>query len=219
MNRVDDLIEIDGGRAVTWTSEKDGWRHLYRVALDGSGDRLLTKFEGDVIDVDTIDAKSGWAYFSASPDSAIERVLYRARLDGSGAIERVTPAAQRGLAHLSDLARTDAGRSIPPHAPRRQPASNWSACRITAPCGAGRQRPARREDCAAGRAAGRVLHARHRRRRDARRVARSSRAASIRRENIRSSSMSTASRRRRPSSIAGAETGTSFTARWPTKAT
>src|SRR5439155_8238512 len=39
----DDLTEIDGGRAVTWTSEKDGWRHLYRVALDGSGDRLVTR--------------------------------------------------------------------------------------------------------------------------------------------------------------------------------
>jgi dipeptidyl-peptidase-4 len=96
VNRVDDLIEIDGGRAVTWTSEKDGWRHLYRVALDGSGDRLLTKFEGDVIDVDTIDAKGGWAYFAASPGSAIERFLYRAPLDGSGSIERVTPAGLRG---------------------------------------------------------------------------------------------------------------------------
>jgi dipeptidyl-peptidase-4 len=93
---VDDLIEIDGGRAVTWASEKDGWRHLYRVALDGSGDRLLTKFEGDIIALDTIDAKNGWAYFSASPASAIERFLYRARLDGSGTIERVTPAGQRG---------------------------------------------------------------------------------------------------------------------------
>ena len=96
VDRVSDLIEIDGGRAVTWSSEKDGWRHLYRVALDGSGDRLITRFDGDVIGVEAIDVKRGWAYFIASPDSAIERFLYRTRLDGSGAIERVTPAGQPG---------------------------------------------------------------------------------------------------------------------------
>jgi dipeptidyl-peptidase-4 len=96
VDRVSDLIEIDGGRAVTWSSEKDGWRHLYRVALDGSGDRLITRFDGDVIGVEAIDVKRGWAYFTASPDSAIERFLYRTRLDGSGAIDRVTPARQPG---------------------------------------------------------------------------------------------------------------------------
>jgi dipeptidyl-peptidase-4 len=96
VDRVEHTIEIDGGKAVTWLSEKDGWRHLYRVALDGSGDRLLTRFDGDVIDVAGLDQKSGWTYFTASPDSAIEGFLYRARLDGSGTIERVTPANERG---------------------------------------------------------------------------------------------------------------------------
>ena len=96
VERVDDCIEIDGGRAVTWTSEQDGWRHLYSVALDGSGPRLLTKFNGDVVDVLSIDVRSGWAYFIASPDSAVERFVYRVKLDGNGSIERITPAGQRG---------------------------------------------------------------------------------------------------------------------------
>jgi dipeptidyl-peptidase-4 len=93
---VDDVDEIGGGADATWLSEKDGWRHLYRVALDGSGERLVTKFDGDVIDLTGIDEKNGWAYFLASPDSAIERFLYRAKLDGSGSVERVTPAGDRG---------------------------------------------------------------------------------------------------------------------------
>ena len=101
---VDDVIEIDGGKAVTWASEKDGWRHLYRVALDGSGTRLLTRFDGDVIDVAAIDVTRGWAYFAASPDSATERFLYRAPLDGRGAIERVTPAGARGT-HTYQISR------------------------------------------------------------------------------------------------------------------
>jgi len=92
---VDDVDEV-GGAAATWLSERDGWRHLYQVALDGSGDRLVTKFDGDVMDLTGLDEKNGWAYFLASPASAIERFLYRAKLDGSGQVERVTPAGERG---------------------------------------------------------------------------------------------------------------------------
>ncbi|HEY2150143.1 MAG TPA: S9 family peptidase [Vicinamibacterales bacterium] len=90
------IIEIDAGKAVIWSSEKDGWRHLYRVALDGSGDSLLTKFDGDVIELDGVDAGNGSVYFTASPASALERFLYRARLDGAGAVDRVTPSGERG---------------------------------------------------------------------------------------------------------------------------
>ena len=108
------------GRAVTWTSEKDGWRHLYRVALDGSGDQLLTKFEADVIDVVSVDVAGGWAYLIASPGSATERFLYRARLDGRGSVERVTPAGRARHAHLSDLA----GRTLgAPHVLERRRAA------------------------------------------------------------------------------------------------
>ena len=92
---VDDVHEV-GAAAATWLSERDGWRHLYQVALDGSGERLVTKFDGDVMDLTGLDEKNGWAYFLASPASAIERFLYRATLDGSGQVERVTPAGERG---------------------------------------------------------------------------------------------------------------------------
>ena len=93
---VDDLIEAGDGKTVTWISEKDGWRHVYRVALDGSGDSLVTRFEADVERVTRIDAKGGWVYFEASPASALERFLYRAPLDGRAAPERLTPADARG---------------------------------------------------------------------------------------------------------------------------
>jgi dipeptidyl-peptidase-4 len=92
----DDFTWLDGGRAFLWVSEKDGWRHVYRVATDGSGDRLVTKFDGDVIAVSALDPKAGWLYFLASPAAATERYVYRTRLDGSGVPERVTPEAQRG---------------------------------------------------------------------------------------------------------------------------
>jgi dipeptidyl-peptidase 4 len=93
---VGDLVSLDADRAVTWTSEKDGWRHLYSVGLEGGGERLLTRFDADVVDVVSVDVAGGWAYLIASPGSATERFLYRAALDGHGRVERVTPAQLHG---------------------------------------------------------------------------------------------------------------------------
>ena len=94
---TDDFTWLDGGRAFLWVSEKDGWRHVYRVATDGSGDRPITKFDADVIAISTIDPKAGWVYFLASPSAATEQYLYRARLDGNAAPERVTPDGTPGF--------------------------------------------------------------------------------------------------------------------------
>lgn len=98
----DDFRWLDEGRAFLWVSEKDGWRHTYRAATDGSGDHLVTAFEGDVIDIVRADAKAGWVYFLASPASATEQFLYRAKLDGAQPVERVTPGGQRGW-HAYDI--------------------------------------------------------------------------------------------------------------------
>lgn len=83
---------IEGGKQFLFLSERDGWRHLYRVALDGSGGQLVTHGAFDVISLDAVCAADGWVYFTASPNNATQRYLYRARLDGSSAAERVTPA-------------------------------------------------------------------------------------------------------------------------------
>ena len=92
----DNIVWLDGNKFFTWTSEKDGWRHLYRVSRDGKKETLLTKGDFDVIDVLEIDPKGGYVYYLASPDSAVEQYLYRSRLDGKGKTERVTPEGFRG---------------------------------------------------------------------------------------------------------------------------
>lgn len=79
-----------------WISDRDGWRHAYRVDRKTGEPRLLTKFEGDVLSVEGMDADGGWLYFTASPEDAVRQYLYRVRLDGSGAPERVTPQNERG---------------------------------------------------------------------------------------------------------------------------
>ncbi|HWB90659.1 MAG TPA: S9 family peptidase [Puia sp.] len=87
---------IDGGKDFLWVSEKDGWRHLFRVSRDGKKERLLTAGNYDLISLKAIDEKGGYAYFMASPDNATQQYLYRVRLDGKGKLELVSPAAEKG---------------------------------------------------------------------------------------------------------------------------
>jgi len=87
---------LNGGKEFLWASEKDGWRHLYRISRDGKKETLVTNGKYDVMEISTIDEKSGYVYFHASPQNATQKYLYRTRLDGSGPLERVTPSHQEG---------------------------------------------------------------------------------------------------------------------------
>ncbi|HET7694836.1 MAG TPA: S9 family peptidase [Vicinamibacterales bacterium] len=88
-----DVTWIDEGRAFLWLSERDGWRHLYRVSRAGDA-TLLTDVAADVIDLAGVDATS--AYFRASPSNATQRYLFRVPLDGSAPPRRVTPESVPG---------------------------------------------------------------------------------------------------------------------------
>jgi dipeptidyl-peptidase-4 len=79
-----------------WLSERDGWRHAYRVTANGKP-HLLTDFAADVIELVAVDESAGYLYFHASPDNATEQYLYRARLDGTRTPERVTPKEETGF--------------------------------------------------------------------------------------------------------------------------
>jgi len=87
---------LNGGKEFIWPSEKDGWRHLYRVSRDGKKETLITNGNYDVMEIACIDEKSGYLYFMASPDNATQKFLYRTKLDGKGKPERVSPANQQG---------------------------------------------------------------------------------------------------------------------------
>src|SRR6185436_8523559 len=94
-----DVEWIDGGKRFLWTSERDGWRHIYSVSRDGKDVRNITNGKFDVIGVEKVDAAGGWIYYSTSPDNATQRYLFRSRLDGSAKPERLTPVNQPGIHH------------------------------------------------------------------------------------------------------------------------
>jgi len=87
---------LNDGKEFVWASEKDGWRHLYRVSRDGKKETLITKGKYDVMEICAIDEKSGYVYFYASPDNATQKYLYRTKLDGTADAERLSPLNQNG---------------------------------------------------------------------------------------------------------------------------
>mgnify|MGYP002402728671 FL=1 len=93
---------LNGGKQFLWGSEKDGWRHLYRISRDGKKETLITKGAYDVMDIVRVDEAGGYVYYMASPDNATQKYLYRSRLDGSGREERLSPEAQEGT-HTYDV--------------------------------------------------------------------------------------------------------------------
>ncbi len=92
-----------------WISERDGWRHAYRIDRATGEAHLLTSFKADVISVEGMDADGGWLYFLASPDDPVREYLYRSRLDGQGVPERVTPPRRGRLQHLRHRAQRPLG--------------------------------------------------------------------------------------------------------------
>ncbi len=94
---IHDNIEwLDNTTSFTWTSEKDGWMHLYKVSRDGKEMKLITKGNFDVVNINCIDPAGGYVYYIASPENFTQRYLYRSRLDGSGEAERVSPMNMAG---------------------------------------------------------------------------------------------------------------------------
>jgi dipeptidyl-peptidase 4 len=85
---------IENGKSFIWVSEKDGWRHIYKIDRDGK-ETLITKGDYDVISLTLLDETGGYIYYSASPDNATQKYLYRIKIKG-GKAERLTPADQPG---------------------------------------------------------------------------------------------------------------------------
>ena len=92
----DNIKWLENEKYFTWTSEKDGWLHLYKVSRDGKNFSTITKGNIDVVRINCIDPKGGYVYYIASPENYTQRYLYRSKIDGSSDPERVSPTAQSG---------------------------------------------------------------------------------------------------------------------------
>lgn len=93
VNIHDDLHFLQGADQFIWSSERDGYTHLYRFTMEGALVNQVTKGSWSIRSsvsvfwvrqaVSAIDEEEGWIYFTALEKSAAERHLYRIRFDGS----------------------------------------------------------------------------------------------------------------------------------------
>jgi dipeptidyl-peptidase 4 len=90
------------GKEFLWISERDGWRHAYRVDIATGSLECLTPGDFDVISIEAIDHKHGWLYYAASPENATQRYLYRVHVNDAKT-ERVTSSHEPGW-HTYDFA-------------------------------------------------------------------------------------------------------------------
>ncbi|MGN7203979.1 S9 family peptidase [Pedobacter sp. SAFR-022] len=96
IDAADDFEWINSNKEFLWASEKDGWRHYYKISKDGKKQTLITKGNYDVIEKSLTDEKNNMLYFIASPTNATQKYLYKTKLDGKGSLEMVTPSVMPG---------------------------------------------------------------------------------------------------------------------------
>ena len=92
----DNIKWLENEKYFTWTSERDGWLHLYKVSRDGKQMDLITKGDFDVVNINCIDPVGGYVYYIASPGDFIHRYLYKSKLDGTGSAQQISPADRVG---------------------------------------------------------------------------------------------------------------------------
>jgi len=76
INIHDNLRFLDGGGEFIWTSEKDGWNHIYLYSKEGEKIRQLSQGEFDVTDFYGYDQKRNRVYFQAAAVDPLNREVY-----------------------------------------------------------------------------------------------------------------------------------------------
>lgn len=79
---TDDLTFLDDGEFI-WSSEKDGYNHLYMYDAAGTEKVQLTAGEWDVTSFYGIDAKGKNFYYQSSEEGPTQRHVYAASLNGN----------------------------------------------------------------------------------------------------------------------------------------
>lgn len=79
---TDNLFFLKNANEYIWTSEKDGFNHIYLYSISGKLIKQLTSGSWDVTDVLGIDENHGYIYFQAAIKSPIDRQVYKIAISG-----------------------------------------------------------------------------------------------------------------------------------------
>jgi len=96
----DDLTFLKDGKCFIWTSEQDGFNHIYRYNMKGKLEKQLTKGEYDVSKFYGVDEETKQVYYKSSETSPMEENIYTVNLKGKNK-QRLTKGAGTHNAQFS----------------------------------------------------------------------------------------------------------------------
>jgi dipeptidyl-peptidase-4 len=80
----DNLTFLKTGQQFIWTSEQDGWNHVYLYDMEGNLIRQVTQGEWEVTEFYGVDEDNGVVYYQSTEPSPLQRDLYKINLLGKG---------------------------------------------------------------------------------------------------------------------------------------
>lgn len=79
----DNLTFLNNGEQFIYTSEQDGYLHIYLYKWDGTLEKQITKGQWDVTDYFGYDAKNKLIYYQSAQPTPMQRNIYSVKTDGS----------------------------------------------------------------------------------------------------------------------------------------
>ena len=97
---TDDLTYLRDGKSFLWSSERSGYKHLYRYDMSGKLIGPVTTGKYEVANVSGVDEKQNTVYYTSTEVSPLERHLYRIELNGQNK-QRLTKLSGTYMANFS----------------------------------------------------------------------------------------------------------------------
>ncbi len=79
---TDHLTFLEDGKRFVWTSEQDGYNHIYLYNVNGKMEKQLTKGDFDVTTFYGVDEKNGQVFYQAAKEHPTQRELYAVGIKG-----------------------------------------------------------------------------------------------------------------------------------------
>ena len=83
INIHDNLTFLNGNQQFIWTSQQDGYNHIYIYGLDGKIKKQVTTGKWDVTSFYGVDEKNGLIYYQSAEESPLRRYVYSIKLNGT----------------------------------------------------------------------------------------------------------------------------------------
>lgn len=80
---------INNGKEFIWISEKDGWRHIYKISRNGLSETAITTGPYDIDEIKCIDEANNLIYFTASPYNSTQLYLYKSNIEKPTLLNRI----------------------------------------------------------------------------------------------------------------------------------